>query len=125
MSEIRQAASPRWGMGESSARLHDEPAVRSTYPRAVRRRAIVCSAMPTPSRALRALAFVAIACATSVAAAQQTASRLPDTLVVPIASNAHWWAGVIAQGDVMPLHDGYDADIAARNYGNQIQPLLL
>ena len=81
--------------------------------------------MPTPIRALRALAFVAIACATSVAAAQQTASRLPDTLVVPIASNAHWWAGVIAQGDVMPLHDGYAADIAARNYGNQIQPLLL
>jgi alpha-glucosidase len=81
--------------------------------------------MPTPIRALRALAFVAIGCATSVAAPQQIASRPPDTLVVPIASNARWWAGVIAQGDVMPLRDGYAADIAARNYGNQIQPLLL
>ncbi len=81
--------------------------------------------MPTPIRALRALAFVAIACATSVAAAQQTASRPPDTLALAIATGAHWWAGVIAQGDVMPLRDGYDADLAARNYGNQIQPLLL
>ena len=35
-----------------------------------------------------------------------------------------WWCGVINQGELMPLKEGYAADFR-NNYGNQIQPLLL
>jgi alpha-glucosidase len=83
--------------------------------------------MPISIRFLRALAIGCVACAGPAAAqnAQYVTRQSADTLVVPIAADVHWWAGVIAQGDAMPLRDGYDADLAARNYGNQIQPLLL
>jgi alpha-glucosidase len=74
--------------------------------------------MRTSTRVLRVPALLLFAFG-APAAAQQ------DTLAIPIAPGAHWWAGVIAQGDVMPLRDGFDADLIARNYGNQIQPLLL
>lgn len=80
--------------------------------------------MPMSTRALRALALLLVAGARAVAA-QQPESQGADTLVVPVAPGAHWWAGVIAQGDVMPLREGFEADLVARNYGNQIQPLLL
>lgn len=81
--------------------------------------------MPTSTRVRRALAILLVTCGGPAAAAQRTTQQRADTLVAPIAPGAHWWAGVIAQGDVMPLRDGYDADLVARNYGNQIQPLLL
>lgn len=39
-------------------------------------------------------------------------------------SNTSWWSGVINHGELMPLQDGYRADLNG-NYGNQVQPLLL
>ncbi|QGY48180.1 glycoside hydrolase [Maribellus comscasis] len=38
--------------------------------------------------------------------------------------NTFWWTGLIAQADIMPLKNGYNANLA-NNYGNQVQPLLL
>ena len=35
-----------------------------------------------------------------------------------------WWSGVINQGELMPLQNGYSADFNS-NYGNQVQPLLI
>lgn len=35
-----------------------------------------------------------------------------------------WWSGVINQGELMPLKNGYRGDFND-NYGNQIQPLLI
>ena len=46
-------------------------------------------------------------------------------IVVPVAANACWWAGIIDQGFQMPLATGYAADLCDETYGNQAQPLLL
>jgi alpha-glucosidase len=46
-------------------------------------------------------------------------------IVVPVAANACWWAGIIDKGFQMPLAAGYAADLCAETYGNQAQPLLL
>jgi alpha-glucosidase len=70
-------------------------------------------------------ALLACMAAQFVCAPSAAAQRAADTLVVRIAPGAHWWAGVISQGERMPLREGYDADLGASNYGNQIQPLLL
>ena len=44
-------------------------------------------------------------------------------LIIPL-SKANWWSGIINQGDLMPLANGYYADLKS-NYGNQVQPLLI
>ncbi|HEV7925595.1 MAG TPA: glycoside hydrolase family 31 protein [Verrucomicrobiae bacterium] len=49
----------------------------------------------------------------------------PTRIVVPVAGNACWWAGIIDQGFQMPLANGYAADLCDNTYGNQAQPLLL
>ena len=36
-----------------------------------------------------------------------------------------WWFGVTAQGEMMPLAEGYEADVREFLYGNQVQPLLI
>ncbi|MCM1150611.1 MAG: glycoside hydrolase family 31 protein [Alistipes sp.] len=38
-----------------------------------------------------------------------------------------WWAGIISQGQLMPVEPGdrFHADPTAESYGNQVQPLLL
>ena len=46
-------------------------------------------------------------------------------IVVPNIGNTAWWSGVINQGHIMPLEDGYFADFTLSNYGNQVQPLLI
>jgi alpha-glucosidase len=46
-------------------------------------------------------------------------------IVVPNIGNSAWWSGVINQGHIMPLHDGYFADFKMSNYGNQVQPMLI
>lgn len=43
---------------------------------------------------------------------------------IPIDDNASWWSGVISHGGMMPLQNGYHANLND-NYGNQVQPLLL
>lgn len=36
-----------------------------------------------------------------------------------------WWAGIISQGQLMPVTDSYEANMISNTYGNQVQPLLL
>ena len=59
---------------------------------------------------------------TSNCYAQQTIS---DKLVLPEQQENHWWVGIINQGDLMPIADGYQSNMYGNNYGNQIQPLLI
>ena len=40
-------------------------------------------------------------------------------------SLTYWYTGVIQHGYLLPVNDGYEADLYGNNYGNQIQPLLL
>ncbi len=54
--------------------------------------------------------------------AQQPEQR---EIVIPNATQKLWWSGVINQGEEMPLHNGYSADLTESNYGNQVQPILL
>lgn len=46
-------------------------------------------------------------------------------LVIPVSRDCVWWSGVISQGHLMPLKNGYTANFTLSNYGNQIQPLLI
>ncbi len=46
-------------------------------------------------------------------------------LFIPVDQNCAWWSGVITQGHIMPLHNGYSADFTISNYGNQVQPMLI
>lgn len=48
-----------------------------------------------------------------------------STLEVPIAANEKWWIGIVNHGSMMPLNNGYTADLHANLYGNQAQPLLI
>ncbi len=43
---------------------------------------------------------------------------------LPVAPGASWWVGIINQGELMPVQNGYKADLHS-NYGNQVQPLLI
>ncbi len=43
---------------------------------------------------------------------------------IPFDENSSWWSGVINHGGMMPLQNGYHANLND-NYGNQVQPLLL
>ena len=48
----------------------------------------------------------------------------PHTLAV--GEGERWWAGVISQSHLMPLHDRpYAFDSYANTAGNQVQPLLI
>ncbi len=47
-----------------------------------------------------------------------------DTLSIKVGADAYWWAGVINQGNRMPLTAAWQADLNS-NYGNQAQPLML
>ncbi len=49
--------------------------------------------------------------------------KFKTVIKIPIAKTA-WWSGVINQGELMPLQNGYSADFSS-NYGNQVQPLLI
>ncbi|MFV0555236.1 MAG: glycoside hydrolase family 31 protein [Mangrovibacterium sp.] len=45
--------------------------------------------------------------------------------VVELQTEAKWWAGIIGQGQVMPLGDKFDVNTYGKGFGNQVQPLLL
>lgn len=36
-----------------------------------------------------------------------------------------WWAGIISQGQMMPVSETFQANMMNNTYGNQVQPLLL
>lgn len=42
-----------------------------------------------------------------------------------VAAQATWWLGIVNHGNVMPIENGYRADLNDNLYGNQAQPLLL
>ena len=45
-------------------------------------------------------------------------------LQLPLLPGVSWWAGIVNHGQLMPLRNGYEADLQD-NYGNQVQPLLI
>lgn len=45
-------------------------------------------------------------------------------IVLPVTENTAWWIGIINHGEILPMKNGYRADLSS-NYGNQAQPLLL
>ncbi len=49
---------------------------------------------------------------------------LPRKLDIPAGTGVSWWVGIINQGQLMPVQNGYEADLHD-NYGNQVQPLLI
>jgi alpha-glucosidase (family GH31 glycosyl hydrolase) len=46
-------------------------------------------------------------------------------LTIQVPNGEFWWVGIINHGDMMPLTQGYHANLHANLYGNQAQPLLL
>jgi alpha-glucosidase len=53
------------------------------------------------------------------------AAARADEVVLSDQTNVAWWGGVVTHGHAMPMTNGYSANLAANNYGNQTQPLLL
>lgn len=48
------------------------------------------------------------------------------SMQIPISDHqTSWWAGIIREGHKMPLQPGYEADMFANCWRNQLQPLLL
>ena len=58
---------------------------------------------------------------------QQASSQRTDSvrLSVQVVEGEYWWIGIINHGSMMPLTQGYNANLHANLYGNQAQPLLL
>jgi len=52
-------------------------------------------------------------------------AQTPTTCSIQIQDNEFWWVGIVNQGHLFPIQDGYDADLNSNCYGNQAQPLLL
>lgn len=42
-----------------------------------------------------------------------------------LAAEEKWWAGIVSQGQLMPIEGTYHANLIGDTYGNQVQPLLL
>ena len=45
-------------------------------------------------------------------------------VVIPIKGNTVWWSGISNHGEMLPMTNGYSANLDD-NYGNQVQPLLI
>jgi alpha-glucosidase len=50
--------------------------------------------------------------------------RMVKELNIPVLPGVSWWVGIVTYGELMPIRDGYQADLH-NNYGNQVQPLLI
>lgn len=50
--------------------------------------------------------------------------KMQHQLTIPVEKDIAWWSGVISQGEMMPLQNGYKVNLDD-NYGNQLQPMLL
>lgn len=55
----------------------------------------------------------------------QMKAKTIDSLEVKIFADTEWWAGIIFEGDKMPLKNGYEPDLFGTCWYNQMQPLLL
>lgn len=69
------------------------------------------------------LSIIIVLAISGVSIGQFTNCR--DSLVLKVESNTYWWAGIIRDGDKMPLVKSYHIDYKNDNLGNQVQPLLL
>lgn len=69
-----------------------------------------------------ALSSLIIIFLANISFAQQKAVSEVKILV---ATQTAWWSGVTSQSHLMPLKEGYFADLTKSNYGNQAQPLLI
>ena len=45
-------------------------------------------------------------------------------LTIPVEKGVSWWIGVINNGEMMPIQNGYSADLHLA-YGNEVQPLMI
>ena len=50
--------------------------------------------------------------------------KMYKELTVPVEKGVSWWVGVINNGQMMPLQNGYSADLHLA-YGNEVQPLMI
>jgi alpha-glucosidase len=48
-----------------------------------------------------------------------------NNIPIPLEKGEKVWAGIIVDGNKMPLHPGYSKDFYGDSYGNQTQPLIL
>ncbi len=48
-----------------------------------------------------------------------------SNLSIAIEKDEYWWLGIVSQGYLQPLEDGFEANLFGNLYGNQAQPLLL
>lgn len=55
----------------------------------------------------------------------QMKAQTQDALEVKIIADTEWWAGIIFEGEKMPLKNGYNFDLFGTCKYNQLQPLLL
>ncbi len=53
-----------------------------------------------------------------------TGQQKKATIEIPVQDNEAWWSGVVNHGEMLPIKNGYHANLES-NYGNQVQPLLL
>ncbi|VAW23215.1 hypothetical protein MNBD_BACTEROID01-1876 [hydrothermal vent metagenome] len=45
-------------------------------------------------------------------------------VIIPVKEGMAWWSGISNHGELLPMRNGYHANLGS-NYGNQVQPLLL
>jgi alpha-glucosidase len=54
-----------------------------------------------------------------------TAQNISDTKEFQILPEEKWWGGVVRDGEIMPLKEGYSINLFGNNKSNQAQPLLI
>ena len=70
--------------------------------------------------------FIVTICLLFVTNPQSNAQTTDSARIsIPVTTGEFWWLGIINHGNLMPLTQGYRADLHANLYGNQAQPLLL
>src|SRR5690554_5180587 len=60
--------------------------------------------------------------------ASQSQSSISDSHVfksIELEPDEQWWIGIVTHGHMMPINDGYNADLNGFAYENQSQPLLV
>jgi alpha-glucosidase (family GH31 glycosyl hydrolase) len=60
-----------------------------------------------------------------VFAGHNALAQTPAKLSIEVQNNEFWWIGIINHGNLLPIKNGYQADLKDNCYGNQAQPLLL
>lgn len=71
--------------------------------------------------------LLCLAVVTVLSFSKQSIAQNGDSIRLNIAvtPGEQWWLGIVNHGNMMPLNEGYSANLHANLYGNQAQPLLL